>query len=186
MAFFIGTLLITTLHVFFLGVKFTASESMVLFFQYILYVHFSQSPVYNTDWLLFLASQQALLRAEALTSWLTFLLRSSNVSLALLSQTTDVTVYFLLPVNKHKNWWTSYCCTSSLWWAFSVEQLNGSVKEPNISIYFFFRSCYSPDGPSNKFWISLFAGRKLFTKWLACTFSILLPHPTPVLLSCPA
>jgi len=49
MAFFIGTLLITTLHVFFLGVKFTASESMVLFFQYILYVHFSQSPVYNTD-----------------------------------------------------------------------------------------------------------------------------------------
>jgi len=34
----------------------------------------------------------------------------------------------------------------------------------NLDCYY--RTCYSPDRPANKFWILLFAGRKLFRKWL--------------------
>ena len=34
------------------------------------------------------------------------------------------------------------------------------------------RTCYSPDRPANKFWISLFAGRKFCRMWLGARFSV--------------
>ena len=34
------------------------------------------------------------------------------------------------------------------------------------------RTCYSPDHPANKFWISLFAGWKLCRMWLGARFSV--------------
>jgi len=33
-------------------------------------------------------------------------------------------------------------------------------------------TCYSPDRPANKSWISLFAGRKLCRMWLGARFSV--------------